>query len=444
MTFIEGDSAYGENSHIPWPSQPGIVTLRQTDIFLCDEGPWWHTPPTRFVIGTDQINNRMDNVRIGIVGLGNIGQIHVNNLLEGKVERGVLTAVADAFPDKLPEYEAKGLKTFDSGEALIASGEIDALMIATPHFQHTTLGIAALEAGLHVMVEKPISAHKADAERLVAAAEARPELTFSGMFQMRVEPRYQKIRELVQGGELGDLIRVIWIMTDWFRAEAYYQSSDWRATWKGEGGGVLLNQCLHQLDALQWIVGMPSRVQSHIGIGKHHDIEVEDDVTCYLEYANGASGAFITSTGETPGSNRFEIAGTKGRALLENDKLIVTRNAVPSDEWSRTSKIGFQQPETTVEEIPIPGAEDAHAKLVANFVNAILDGEPLIAPGASGIGSVELANVMVYSGLLGQAIDLPMDGAAWEAKLNELIANSTHEKKTVEVSNEDFTASFRK
>jgi len=444
MAFIDGDSAYGENSHIPWPSQPGIVTLRQTDIFLCDEGPWWHTPPTRFVIGTDQINNRMDNVRIGIVGLGNIGQIHVNNLLEGKVERGVLTAVADAFPDKLPEYEAKGLKTFDSGEALIASGEIDALMIATPHFQHTTLGIAALEAGLHVMVEKPISAHKADAERLVAAAEARPELTFSGMFQMRVEPRYQKIRELVQGGELGDLIRVIWIMTDWFRAEAYYQSSDWRATWKGEGGGVLLNQCLHQLDALQWIVGMPSRVQSHIGIGKHHDIEVEDDVTCYLEYANGASGAFITSTGETPGSNRFEIAGTKGRALLENDKLIVTRNAVPSDEWSRTSKVGFQQPKTTVEEIPIPGAEDTHAKLVANFVNAILDDEPLIAPGASGIGSVELANVMVYSGLLGQAIDLPMDGAAWEAKLNELIAKSTHEKKTVEVSNKDFTASFRK
>jgi len=386
----------------------------------------------------------MDKVRIGIIGLGNIGQIHVNNLLESKVPRGVLTAVGDAFPDKLPEYAVKGLKTFDSGEALIGSGEIDALMVATPHFQHTTLGIAALEAGLHVMVEKPISAHKADAERLIAAANARPELTFSGMFQMRVEPRYQKLRELVQDGELGDLIRVIWIMTDWFRAEAYYQSSDWRATWKGEGGGVLLNQCLHQLDALQWIVGMPSKVQSHIGIGKHHDIEVEDDVTCYMEYANGASGAFITSTGETPGSNRFEIGGTKGRAILENDRLLVTRNSVPSDEWSRTSKIGFQQPETTVEEIPIPCAENAHAKLVSNFVNSILDGEELIAPGASGIGSVELANVMVYSGILGKAIDLPMDGAAWEAKLNELIANSTHEKKVVEVSNEDFSASFRK
>ena len=386
----------------------------------------------------------MDKVRIGIIGLGNIGQIHVNNLLESKVPRGVLTAVGDAFPDKLPEYEAKGLKTFDSGEALIGSGEIDALIVATPHFQHTTLGIAALKAGLHVMVEKPISAHKADAERLIAAANARPELTFSGMFQMRVEPRYQKLRKLVRDGELGDLIRVIWIMTDWFRAEAYYQSSDWRATWKGEGGGVLLNQCLHQLDALQWIVGMPSKVQSHVGIGRHHDIEVEDDVTCYMEYANGANGAFITSTGETPGSNRFEIAGTKGRALLENDRLIVTRNEVASDEWSRTSKIGFKQPESTLEEIPIPGADNAHAQLIANFVNAILDGEALIAPGASGIGSVELANVMVYSGLLGQAVDLPMDSAAWESKLNELIASSTHEKKTVEVSNEDFSASFRK
>ena len=386
----------------------------------------------------------MDKVRIGIIGLGNIGQIHVNNLLESKVPRGVLTAVGDVFPDKLPEYEAKGLKTFDSGEALIGSGEIDALIVATPHFQHTTLGIAALKAGLHVMVEKPISAHKADAERLIAAANARPELTFSGMFQMRVEPRYQKLRKLVRDGELGDLIRVIWIMTDWFRAEAYYQSSDWRATWKGEGGGVLLNQCLHQLDALQWIVGMPSKVQSHVGIGRHHDIEVEDDVTCYMEYANGANGAFITSTGETPGSNRFEITGTKGRALLENDRLIVTRNEVASDEWSRTSKIGFKQPESTLEEIPIPGADNAHAQLIANFVNAILDGEALIAPGASGIGSVELANVMVYSGLLGQAVDLPMDSAAWESKLNELIASSTHEKKTVEVSNEDFSASFRK
>ena len=386
----------------------------------------------------------MDKVRIGIIGMGNMGRFHANDLLDGKVPRGELAAVGSTSPHKLEEYKEKGIQIFGSGEEMIASGAIDALLIATPHYQHTSLGVAALEAGLHIMVEKPISAHKADAERLIAVAAARPDQVFGAMFQLRVEPRYQKIRELVQGGELGDLVRVLWIMTDWFRSEAYFQSGGWRATWKGEGGGVLLNQCLHQLDAMQWITGMPSQVRSHVGIGKWHDIEVEDDVTCYMEFANGASGAFITSSGETPGSNRFEIAGTKGRLILENDTLTLTRNEVPSDEWRKTSKIGFQKPETTVEEIPIPGADAAHASLMTNFVNAILDGEALIAPGVEGLGSVELANVMVYSGLLNESVDLPMDGAAWEAKLNELIANSTHKKKVVEVSSEDFAASFRK
>ena len=386
----------------------------------------------------------MDKVRIGIIGMGNMGRFHANDLLDGKVPRGELAAVGSTSPHKLEEYKEKGVQIFGSGEEMIASGAIDALLIATPHYQHTSLGVAALEAGLHIMVEKPISAHKADAERLIAAAAARPDQVFGAMFQLRVEPRYQKIRELVQGGELGDLVRVLWIMTDWFRSEAYFQSGGWRATWKGEGGGVLLNQCLHQLDAMQWITGMPSKVRSHVGIGRWHDIEVEDDVTCYMEFPNGASGAFITSSGETPGSNRFEIAGTKGRLILENDTLTLTRNEVPSDEWCKTSKIGFQKPETTVEEIPIPGADAAHATLMTNFVNAILDGEALIAPGVEGLGSVELANVMVYSGLLNESVDLPMDGGAWEVKLNELIANSTHEKKVVEVSSEDFAASFRK
>ena len=386
----------------------------------------------------------MDKVRIGIIGMGNMGQFHAKDILEGKVARGELTAVGSTSPKKLAEFEKKGIKVYGSGEEMIDSGNIDALLIATPHYQHTSLGIAALDAGLHIMVEKPISAHKADAERLIAKAEAHADQVFAGMFQLRVEPRYQKIREIVQNGELGELMRVLWIMTDWFRSEIYFQSGGWRATWKGEGGGVLLNQCLHQLDAMQWITGMPNRVSSHVGIGKWHDIEVEDDVTCYMDFPNGATGAFITSSGETPGSNRFEIAGTKGRLILENEKLTLTRNAVPSDEWCKTSKIGFQQPDTTVEEIPIPGSESPHAKLMTNFVNAIIDNEPLIAPGVEGIGSVELANVMVYSGIIGKAIELPMNGAEWETKLNELIVNSNHEKKTVEVSNEDFAASFRK
>lgn len=386
----------------------------------------------------------MSKVCIGITGLGNIGNVHANNLLENKVPRAEFSAICSSSEEKRQSFAEKGLKTYNTTEELIQSGEIDALLIATPHYQHPEIGIQALEAGLHIMVEKPIAAHKADAERLIAAAEKHSDLTFSAVFQLRTEPRYIKIRELVQSGELGDIVRVIWVMTDWFRSEAYYQSGGWRATWKGEGGGVLLNQCLHQLDALQWIMGMPSKVRSHVGIGRFHDIEVEDDVTCYLEYPNGATGMFLSSTGEIPGSNRFEIAGTKGRLLLENDKLLLTRNATPTDEWNKTSKIGFALPETTVEEIPIPPSEEPHAQLLTNFVDNILDGTPLIAPGASGIGSVELANVMLYSGLLDKPVDLPMDSAAWEAKLQELIANSTHEKKVVQVSTEDFSASFRR
>jgi predicted dehydrogenase len=209
---------------------------------------------------------------------------------------------------------------------LIGSEEVDAVIIATPHYQHTSLGIAALQQGLHVMVEKPISAHKADAERLIAAHRAKPSLVFGGMFQLRAEPRYLKLRDLIQGHELGQIIRMSWIMTDWFRTEAYYASGGWRATWKGEGGGVLLNQCLHNLDVLQWLLGMPSMARGFCQLGRFHNIEVEDNVSAYLEFPNGGSGTFVSSTGEAPGTNRFEIAGTRGKVVLENNRLLFTRN----------------------------------------------------------------------------------------------------------------------
>jgi len=384
----------------------------------------------------------MNQVRLGLIGLGNIGQHHYGYLMAGKVNRAELVAVSDAVPAKLEKYKA--LKTFTEGEALIRSGLVDAVLIATPHYQHTSLGIAALKEGLHVMVEKPISAHKADAERLLMTHEANPKLVFAGMFQLRAEPRYLKIQKLIRNGELGEVVRMSWIMTDWFRTEAYYASGGWRATWKGEGGGVLLNQCLHNLDAMQWLLGMPSRVRAFCQLGRFHHIEVEDNVSAYLEYPNGATGTFVSSTGEAPGTNRFEIAGTRGKVLLEGDSIGFTRNDSDMIEFSQSAKLGFAKPEVWNVEIPFENAANAHATLMQNFVNAILDGEALIAPGAEGIHSVELANVMLYSSLLGQTLELPMDSAAYEKKLNQLIAESKIEKKVVAVSNEDFTKSFRK
>jgi predicted dehydrogenase len=386
----------------------------------------------------------MKKVRLGIIGLGNIGKHHASYLLEGKITRAELTAVGSVAPAELELYRGRGPSLFSSGEEMIRSGLCDAIVVATPHYQHTTLGIAALEAGLHTMIEKPISAHKADAERLIACAKKHPKQVFAGMFQMRVEPRYAKIQKLIQTGELGAIVRINWIITDWFRTEAYYASGGWRATWKGEGGGVLLNQCLHQLDMLQWLCGMPSRVRGFCQLGRFHNIEVEDNVTCYLEWANGATGVFISSTGEAPGTNRFEIVGTRGKLVLENNKLTFTRNDADMIEYSKTAKSAFGKPETWNCEIPFADAGNSHAVVMQNFVDSILDGTPLIAPGANGMGSVELANVLLYSSLIDSPVKLPLDGAAWEAKLNELIANSTVEKKVVKITNDDFTKSFHR
>jgi predicted dehydrogenase len=383
----------------------------------------------------------MDKIRLGIIGMGNIGKYHAEYLLNHKITRCELAAVGDSNAAALERY--RPLPVFTDGEALIKSGAVDAVIIATPHFQHTTLGIAALRAGVHAMVEKPISSHKADAERLIAAHKKYPKVVFAGMFQLRTEPRYLKIQKLIRE-DLGALVRVNWINTDWYRTEAYYASGGWRATWQGEGGGVLLNQCLHNLDTLQWLCGMPARVRGFCQLGRFHHIEVEDNVTAYMEWANGATGTFISSTGEAPGTNRLELIGTKGRLVLENNKLTFTRNESDMLAFSRTAKQGFVKPEVWNVEIPFENAAAPHATMVQNFVNAILDGEPLIAPGEAGINSVELANVMVYSSLLGETVELPMKGAAWEKKLNQLIAASTIKKKVVKTSTDDFAGSFRK
>jgi len=379
-------------------------------------------------------------VRVGIIGMGNMGKHHADYLLDGKVNRCELTAIASSSAGKLPKYS--GLPIFKTGEELIASGLVDVVLIATPHYQHTTLGVAALQRGLHIMVEKPISVHKADCERLIEAHRKSNGKVFAAMFQLRSEPRYQKLKHLIASGELGEIVRTSWIITDWFRTEAYYASGGWRATWKGEGGGVLLNQCPHQIDLMHWLLGSPARVRGFCQFGRYHDIEVEDNVTVYFEFPNGATGLFVSSTGEAPGSNRFEIAGTRGKIVLENNRMTFTRNEVSMTEFSKAAKTGFARPDVWNVEIAVENAAAQHAYVMQNFVDAILDGVPLIAPGGEGIHSVEFANAALLSTWTGQTVELPMDSTAYEARLNAMIQNSRYEKKTIAIAAEDFTKSF--
>ncbi|NJK91982.1 MAG: Gfo/Idh/MocA family oxidoreductase [Blastochloris sp.] len=384
----------------------------------------------------------LSSVRFGIVGLGNMGRSHVSWLLDNKVPGAVLTAVCDNDPSKLEAYPQ--LKRFTDSAALICSGEIDAILIATPHYDHTSIGINALKAGLHVLVEKPLSVHKADCERLIAAHTNKKQI-FAAMFNQRTDPYYQKLRQLVRGGELGKIRRINWIITDWFRTETYYASGGWRATWGGEGGGVLLNQCPHNLDLYQWIFGMPQKVRGHCQLGRYHNIEVEDDVTAYFEYADGATGVFITSTGEAPGTNRLEVVGEQGKLVLEHNKLSYTRNEVPMSTFSRSTDKSFDKPPVWNVDIPLPGHRgEQHIGIMKNFTNAILKGETLLAPAPEGIHSVELGNAILMSSLLGQTIDVPLNSAKFEKLLKNLIAQSRFKKKVVKssVPAADFASSF--
>jgi predicted dehydrogenase len=369
------------------------------------------------------------HVRLGIIGVGSMGSHHVDNLLARKVPRCDLQAVCDIDTERLAKYPT--LRTFTDSSKLIRSGLVDAVLIATPHYAHTTIGIDALTQGLHVLSEKPLSVHKADCERLIQAYRKRPKKSqvFAAMFQTRTEPAWIKLRQLIRSGELGEIRRLSWTVTDWFRSQAYYASGDWRATWRGEGGGVLINQCPHNLDLLQWLFGMPSRVRGFCGLGKWHAIETEDAVTAYLEYPNGATGVFITTTGEAPGSNRLEIAAEYGRVVLEHGKLLWERNTTPMSEFSRTTTGRFDRPETWNVEIPATGHAGHHVAIIHNFVDAILDGKPLIAEAVDGINSVELGNAMLLSSLLDKTLSLPLDSAMVEREFAKLIKRSSFGKR---------------
>ena len=384
-------------------------------------------------------------LRLGIIGLGNMGSAHADAIIANKLRHCALAAICDTDARRFKRYP--NLQTFTNADALIASGSCEAVLIATPHYDHTRIGIQAIAAGLHTLVEKPISVHKADCERLLQAwaMRTRPDQVFAAMFNQRTDPKYRQLRELIVRGELGEIRRISWTITDWFRSDAYYASGGWRGTWKGEGGGVLTNQCPHQLDLLQWLFGMPVRVTAKLGIGARHNIEVEDEVTALLEYANGSTGVFTTSTGEAPGTNRLEVAAERGKVVIEDGSLRWTRNVTPVSEYSRTTHERFGRPDTWNVEIPVSGEGGQHVEVLQNFIDAARTGAPLIAPAEEGIHSVELGNAMLLSGMTGSTISLPIDGAAYEQHLQRLIEASTLNKAVPSGAMQgDFGQSFKR
>ena len=358
-------------------------------------------------------------LRMGVIGIGNMGSEHCRILRSGRVPEAELTAVADVRADRLCWAREKlpGVQAFASAGELIASGACDAVIVAVPHPSHPEITVKALEGGLHVLCEKPIAVSAAEARCMQEAAQ-RTGKTFALMFNQRTNGLYKRMKQLLDSGELGAIKRVNWIITDWYRTQLYYDSGAWRATWLGEGGGVLLNQCPHQLDLLQWLCGMPVKVQAHCHEGKWHDIEVEDDVTAYLEFANGATGAFIASTGDLPGVNRLEITCDRGRLLCEDGRVRLLRLPVSEREYCRTAQNAYEKPACTEEVFDDGGDNPQHAGVTTAFVRHILHGEPLVARGEEGMNSLRLSNAIHLSGWLGEAVTLPVDEEIFLAELN--------------------------
>jgi len=382
----------------------------------------------------------MDKVRYGIIGLGNQGSTYTLKIFDGgKAKDAVVSALCDIDRTKIDAIKAKTTNKdavyFTDYIEMLDSGLCDAVLVEVPHYQHPEMVMECLKRGIHVICEKPAGVYTKQVKEMNALAE-KSDAKFGMMFNQRTNCLYRKMREMIQNGEIGEIQRVTWIITNWFRTQTYYDSGSWRATWAGEGGGVLFNQCPHQLDLVQWVVGMlPKTVNGFCHYGKWHDIEVETDVTAYFEYENGATGMFITTTGEYPGANRFEVSGTKGKLLCDSKELWFFKNDVDTKTLIENAEDGFKKPNCEKILVETDGENPQHAGIINNFTAALLGKEELFVSGTDGLAGVELMNAIELSGWKGgERVSLPVNEDEYLEELDKKRAVSrlkTNVKSTV-------------
>lgn len=378
----------------------------------------------------------MEKLRLGVVGYGNMGTSHVRNVMSGKVPNMVVGAVCDVSPARLEVLKASypEIPVFESATALYESGLCDVVIIATPHYDHPKLAIEAFEHGLHVITEKPAGVYTMQVKEMNEAA-AKSDKKFGIMYNQRTNPVYQQLRQMIQRGDLGHIKRITWIITTWYRPQAYHDSSTWRSTWKSEGGGALINQNPHQLDLWQWLFGMPDRIWARVGFGKYYDIEVDDDVMAYFEYDNGTTGEYITSTGEVPGTNRLEIACDMGKVVVENNTITFYRNIISEREFNKVNTTLFGKPECWECKIPADSSGgEQHVGIFKDFASAVLNDTKLLAPGEEGINGLTISNAIHLSGWTGEIVDVKnFPHERFYELLQEKIKSSTVVKKESQV-----------
>ena len=375
-------------------------------------------------------------VRLGIIGLGAEGGMYAKFIDGGMVPNMEIGAICDILPEKKEAADEYGVPFYTDYKEMIASGNVDAVVTTVPHYLHPEMGIYALDHGMHTLLEKPVGVYTKQAREVIDHAATKPELKFGVFFNQRTNPLYKDLKALMDSGELGKLRHTSWIITTWWRPQPYYAQSEWRATWGGEGGGVLVNQAPHQLDLWQWICGIPTSVFAKAQYGFRRDIVVEDEVNALVSFADGATGTFITCTHDLPGTDRLEILCDKGKIVVENsNKVTITRLKEDEQVLSQNMDMSavaalftgkLDRAELMSEETKEYGSVwgQQHSDVMKNFADQILnDAEPL-APGADGIHGVRLANAIHLSSWTGQEVSIEnFDEETYMRELNQRIAD---------------------
>lgn len=357
-------------------------------------------------------------VRLGIIGHGAEGGMYAKFIADGRVPEMEIGAICDILPEKKEAADAYGVPFFTDYIDMLESGTVDAIVTCVPHYLHPEMGIESLKRGIHTLLEKPVGVYTKQAREVIEFAEKTPDVKCGVFFNQRTNPLYKDIKALLDSGELGALRHTSWIITTWWRPQGYYNQSEWRATWGGEGGGVLVNQAPHQLDLWQWMCGAPKSIFAKASYGFRRDIVVEDEVNVLADFGNGATGTFITCTNDLPGTDRLEILCDRGKIVVENsDTVTITRLKDDEQELSKgmsmadvvalfTGKLDRESLMTT-ETTPYESVWGGqHVEVLANFAAQILhDAEPL-APVADGIYGVRLANAIHLSSWTGSEVSL--------------------------------------
>ena len=367
----------------------------------------------------------MKKLKIGVIGTGGIGLQHCDSCQ--KVDEVELAAVCRrdkaAVEEVARRYKVKGYTDY---KQLIDSGDVEAVIVATPHYSHPPIGIYALNKGLHLLSEKPIAVTVNAADELIAVAQEKPQQAFCVMFHRRTSPHFIAAKKLIAEGKIGEIYRTLMIGGG-FRTQAYYDSADWRAKWKTEGGGVLINQGPHMLDIFCYLAGTPSKVRAEVRT-RRHKIEVEDEVHASLEYVNGGLGYLYISVNEAPAEERIEIVGEKGKLIIDGSKVQFASLKKPAQEFCDTSPEMWGKPEVVWEDVDIPDVESGCQEIIRNFARAALYGEELAAPGVTGINSLELSNALLFAGMKKKDVAIPVDRKEFISFFDKLVTDATTQK----------------